>query len=160
MRRRPILRRLQPGLLGLAAACFLAGAAVTVADVLLRRLAGANVPGAIELTSFLIGFGALVSMPVCYARRCHVTAKLLSEMAPNRFALPLGRLGALASLGFAGLMLWSVGSNAWEKIGSPETSRDLGLPMPLLLGAVSLILAAAVLGALVGLRRHARGSEV
>jgi hypothetical protein len=56
-------------------------------------IAGRNVPGAIETTSFAIGLGALLSMPVCYALRNHVTAKLLSELMPNRFGRPLGRGG-------------------------------------------------------------------
>lgn len=147
-------------LLGIAAGSFLLGAGVTVADVIARRLAMTNVPGAIEITSLLIGFGAMVSMPVCYVQRNHVTAKLLSEISPNRFARPLGRIGALASLIFAALMLWVVGKNAWDKIGSPETTRDLGLSMPGLLGFVTVTLAFALIAALVGLWREYRGPGV
>ena len=116
-------------LLSAAAGCFLLGTGVTVADVILRKLGGINVRGAIELTSYSIGFGALLSMPVCYALRSHVTAKLLSELMPTLFLRPLGRLGAVASLAFAGLMVWIVGANALSKLGSPETSADLGLSM-------------------------------
>ncbi|MDP3339216.1 TRAP transporter small permease [Frigidibacter sp.] len=142
------------GLLGIAAGSFVLGAGVTVADVIARRLASANVPGAIEITSLLIGFGALVSMPVCYAQRNHVTAKLLSEISPSRFARPLGRTGAWASLAFAAVMLWIMGKNTWDKLGSPETSRDLGLSMPWLLGFVTVTLAFALVAALIGLRRE------
>lgn len=145
------------GLLGIAAGSFLLGAGVTVVDVIARRLASANVPGAIETTSFLIGFGALVSMPVCYAQRNHVTAKLLSEVSPNRFARPLGRIGALVSLVFAALMLWIVGQNTWDKIGSPETSRDLGLSMPGLLSFVTVTLILALGAAMIGLWREYHG---
>ena len=55
--------------------------------------------------AFLIGFGALLSMPVCYERRTHVCAKLLSEINPVLFVRVLGLFGTLASLAFAGSAL-------------------------------------------------------
>jgi len=136
--------------LALAGICFLFGTTVTVSDVCLRALAGTNITGAIELTSLSIGLGALLSMPVCYAKQGHVSAKLLSELAPARFARPFGLLGSFVSLGFAGLILWAVGRNALAKIGSPETTPDLGLPIPIALTAVTLALLAAFLAALAG----------
>lgn len=138
-------------LLSAAAGCFLLGTGVTVADVILRKISGINVPGAIELTTFSIGLGALLSMPVCYALRSHVTAKLLSELMPNRFGRPLGMLGAVASVLFAFVLLWLVGVNTWSKLGSAETSASLGIPMPLLLSVTTVTLAAAAFAALVGL---------
>ncbi|MGA0539571.1 TRAP transporter small permease [Neotabrizicola sp. VNH66] len=154
-----ILPRLQSLLLGAAASCFLAGAGVTVADVAARGLFGANVPAAIEVTSFLIGFGALLSMPVCYERRSHVCARLLSEVNPDRFLRPLGMLGAVASVLFAGLMVWILLANTLGKIESPETTRDLGLPMVALLWIVTGTLVLALLGAIVGLWRQFSGRE-
>ncbi|MCA0042006.1 TRAP transporter small permease [Celeribacter litoreus] len=135
-----------------AGACFLFGTGVTVGDVALRAVASKNIPGAIELTSLSIGLGALLSMPVCYAKRTHVTAKLLSEISPNRFTYPLGLVGAIASTLFAILLLWIVGENALEKIGSPETTADLGLPIPVLIAIIALALAACFAAALAGLR--------
>lgn len=155
----PMLARLQSALLGAAAVCFLLGAATTVADVAARWLLSANVPAAIEITSFLIGFGALLSMPVCYERRSHVCAKLLSEMRPERFARPLGILGAAASLVFAALLVWIVLTNALGKLGSPETTRDLGLPMTTLLLIVSGALALALASAAIGLWREISGRD-
>ena len=134
-----------------AAAFFLLGAGVTVADVALRSVLGQSVPAAIEATSFAIGFGALLSMPACYLNRTHVTARLLSELAPLSFARPLGRIGAVFTLIFAAMLIWMVGENALEKWGSAETSRDLGLPMPILLSIVSAALLAALAAAIVGL---------
>lgn len=135
-----------------AGLCFLFGTGVTVGDVALRAVAGKNIPGAIELTSLSIGLGALMSMPVCYAKRTHVTAKLLSEISPNRFTYPLGLVGSVGSLVFAALLLWIVAQNALEKIGSPETTADLGLPIPILISVVALALAACAAAALAGLR--------
>jgi TRAP-type C4-dicarboxylate transport system permease small subunit len=140
----------QNSFLAAAGICFLFGTAVTVSDVVLRAIAGANVPGAIELTSLSIGLGALLSMPVCYAQQGHVSAKLLSELAPARFTRPFGLLGSVVSLGFAGLLLWAVGQNALAKAGSPETTPDLGFPIPIALTVVTLALLAAFLAAMAG----------
>jgi TRAP-type C4-dicarboxylate transport system permease small subunit len=141
---------LSTGFLYSAATCFLLGTGVTVIDVGLRATTGANVPAAIELTSLSIGLGALLSMPVCYARRSHVTAKLLSELSPRLFNRPLGLLGALISIGFAGLLIWIMGQNSLSKLGSAQTTSDLGLSMPLALTVVSLTLAAALIAAVAG----------
>ena len=91
----------------LAGSFFLVGMSVTVADVVLRAVANRNVPAAIELTSLSIGLGALLSIPVCYGKRTHVTARLLSEVSPNRFAKPLGLFGGLhpfAAIALAGVL--------------------------------------------------------
>ncbi|WP_233192977.1 TRAP transporter small permease [Acidimangrovimonas sediminis] len=144
--------------LAAAAGCFMLGAGVTVADVVLRAVAGRNVPAAIETTSLLIGLGALLSIPVSYAMRTHVTARLLSEMAPGRFARPLGRFGALMQLLFAGVLCAIMAVNLWQKWASPERTPDLNLPMPPLWAVVALTFLAALVAALAGLvlewRRH------
>ena len=44
------------------------GAAVTVVDVAARGLASANEPGAIEITTFLIGFGAAIGFVIVLVR--------------------------------------------------------------------------------------------
>jgi TRAP-type C4-dicarboxylate transport system permease small subunit len=143
--------RIALALLLSASGCFLIGAGVTVCDVALRATVGRNVPAAIELTSFWIGLGALLSMPACYATRTHVTARLLSELNPRLFGRPLGLLGAVASVLFAAVMFWMVAANAWSKLGSPETSRDLNLSMPVLLSIVTATLAVALVAAVAGL---------
>jgi len=141
-------KRISNTFLAGAASCFLFGAGVTVMDVILRAVAGMNVPAAIELTSLSIGLGALLSMPVCYAKRTHVTAKLLSELSPNRFTRPLGVVGSIASLIFAGLLFWILAENTLSKLGSPETTADLGVPVSMALMVVTLTLLAALVAAL------------
>lgn len=143
-------------LLAAAGACFLFGTATTVADVALRAVAGRNVPAAIELTSLSVGLGALLSMPVCYARRAHVTARLLSELSPRRFLRLLGAAGALASLAFALVLLRIVAGQALEKLGSPETTPDLALPLAPAWIVLALAIAVAAAAAAVGLRAALR----
>lgn len=130
-----------------ATLCYLAGTATTVGDIVARTLFGRSVPGAIELTTLLIALGAMISMPACYAYRGHVTAKLLSELSPRRFARPLGVLGAFVSLVFAVVLFGMQALNLSEKIGSPQVTNDLALPVWKLLLVVVVALGLAVLAA-------------
>jgi hypothetical protein len=57
----------------------------------------------------------------------------------------------VASVIFAAMMPGIVGQNTLPKVNSPETSRDLGLSMPMLLGVITATLLAALIAALVGL---------
>ncbi|MBB4104478.1 TRAP transporter small permease [Allorhizobium borbori] len=140
--------RVGNGVLLIATFCFLAGTGVTVMDVALRALLGRNLPGAIETTALTVGLGALLSIPACYLYRGHVTAKLLSEIAPGLFAKPLGLFGAFCSLMFAVLMFAILVVNLREKIGSPETTSDLQLTMWMLLGVITAVSGVGVVAAL------------
>ncbi len=145
------LRRLSDVLLALAGLCFLIGMSVTVADVVLRAVANRNVPAAIELTSLSIGLGALFSIPVCFGKRTHVTARLLSEISPSRFAKPLGVIGGVASVIFAMLLLWIAGQDTIGRIGSAETTADLGITRSSAALVIALALAASPIAALISL---------
>jgi TRAP-type C4-dicarboxylate transport system permease small subunit len=145
------------GFLLAAGACFIFGTAVTVSDVILRATSGANVPAAIELTSLSIGLGALLSMPIGYAYRAHVTAKLLSELSPMRFSRPLGIVSTVASVLFATLLAWIMGRHALEKFGGPQTTPDLGLPMDIALAVVAVTLLLALAAAVYAMVSTLRG---
>lgn len=160
MTERSASRRVANVLLALAGGCFLVGMSVTVADVALRAVANRNVPAAIELTSLSIGFGALLSIPVCYGNRTHVTARLLSEISPNRFAAPLGVFGGLASVIFALMLLWIAVQDALSRMGSPETTADLGLSRSLAAWVVTAALAAGPVAALAALWIFVRRQRV
>ncbi len=130
-----------------AAVCFLAGAGATVLDVLLRAVWNESLPGVIEMTSLSIALGALLSIPVCYLRGTHVTARLLSETNPQLFQRPLSVLGSILSVVFAGVLAGMVTLNAFEKWGGPETTRDLQLPMSVLLAVTAFGFVVALLAA-------------
>lgn len=138
---------LSRALLLFAAASFLVGATATVFDVILRATTGGNLSGVIELTTLSIGFGALLSIPVCYRQDTHVSAQLLSELKPALFARPLGLFGALFSLIFAALLAAIMTVYAIGKWGGPETSPDMQLPVDLLLAVTALALVAALVAA-------------
>ena len=138
---------LSRALLLFAAASFLVGAAATVLDVVLRATTGGNLSGVIELTTLSIGFGSLLSIPVCYHQNTHVSARLLSELKPALFARPLGFVGALFSLLLATLLAAIMTLYAIGKWGGPETSPDMQLPMDMLLAITALAFVAALVAA-------------
>lgn len=131
----------------LAAACFLLGTGATVIDVLLRAFLDRNLPGVIEFTTLVIGLGALLSIPVCYLRDTHVTARLLSEMKPALFRRPLSILGAAFSLVFSLVLALTMALGAAEKWGGPETTSDLQLRVDWLIAIVGLTFVAALAAA-------------
>lgn len=136
-----------------AVAFYLLGAGVTVLDVVLRTTLRMNVPSSIEITSLSIAMGALLSIPECYSRRSHVSAKLFSEMSPERFARPLGIFASLLSLIFAALMAWIMTRFAISRLGSLETTIDLRLPLSFLMSVVAMCFGLALIAAVLGLWR-------
>lgn len=140
--------------LWLAVAFYLLGAGVTVIDVTLRTLTGGNVAGSIEITCLSIALGALLSIPECYESRRHVSAKLFSEMAPEKFARPLGLLGAALSLVLSVILTWMMTRFAMNRWNSIETTIDLRLPMSLLMSVVAFCFWLAMASAIIGLWRE------
>lgn len=136
---------------------YLLGAGVTVLDVAMRGILGMSVPASIEITSLSIAMGALLSIPECYARRTHVSAKLFSEMSPNRFARPLGLLGATLALIFAIVLTWIMTNFAMIRWNSIETTIDLRLPLSALMAVVALCFWLALVAAVLGVWRELRG---
>lgn len=141
----------------MAAACFFLGAGATVVDVGLRLVVGQNLSGVIETTTLFVGLGALLSMPVCYARNKNIAARLLSELLPDRYRYPLGIFGAVFVVGYAFVMAWITISYALDKWGGPETTQDLQLPLDILLVVVAVTFTASALGAIAGLIGQFRG---
>lgn len=144
-------------ILWFAVGFYLLGAGVTVLDVTLRTVIGGSVPASIEITCLSIAMGALLSIPECYVSRSHVSAKLFSEMSPERFARPLGLLGAVLSLALAGLLTWIMTSFAMNRWNSIETTIDLRLPLSFLMSVVAFCFWLALAAAVIGLWRELTG---
>lgn len=140
----------------IAGILYLAGAAVTVADVQMRWWFNAPIRGAIEMTAYLIGAGALFSIPDGFARRSHITAQLLSDLVGHRGQRALGYLGMLASVVFVVLLCVLTVRNALGRVSSVETTPELGLPLATLWMIAAAGVCLWVAGALVGLLRYAR----
>lgn len=145
-------------LLLLAGFFFVAGALITVADVAMRAFSSASVPAVIEITTLLIGIGAVLSMPVCFLKDRHVTAKLLSEFIPA-MGRKLSFLAATLSILFAALLTFMMGKNALSKWSGFESMPDTGLPVAWLLALIAVIFAISVVAALQALINLARGKS-
>ncbi len=146
-------------LLLVAAGFFVAGAAITIADVLARALFSSNVDAAIELTTLFVGLGALLSMPMCFARLEHVTAKMISEFLSGRRGAILNIFGALLSVVFVAALFLFTAQSAWEKFGSPQTTPDIGLRVSwlwiIVAGSIGLSVLASIRGLMTALGRSA-----
>ncbi|MGB1091190.1 MAG: TRAP transporter small permease subunit, partial [Oceanobacter sp.] len=102
MSKKPITAHIGAGMLLFSAICFLIGSFITLSDIGLRSLANSNLDAAIELTTLTIALGALVSIPMTYAREGHITARLISEFSPPVVGRFMRIQGALMSLLFMG----------------------------------------------------------
>lgn len=130
-----------------AAVCFITAAGATVTDVVLRAVAGSTVPNVIEFMTLMVGLGALFSIPICYWRDTHVTARLLSEFRPEKFAQPLGLMGSLFSAVFAILLAWLMGRYAMQRWGRAQTTSGMEIPVDLLYVVVTIAFSAAAIAA-------------
>ena len=134
-----------------ASSCFLIGAGITLLDIFVRALFHSHVDASIELTTLFIGLGALLSMPVTFSRKGHITAKLLSEFLPAKIGYWLAVFGAGVSLLFSLILLIAEYLTAYEKFGSPETTPDTGTPVSILLIIITITLFMAFCGAVIAL---------
>lgn len=133
-----------------AAVCFLLAALLTFSDVVLRAVASKSIPAGVEITALLIGLGAVLSIPHCYATNSHVTAKLLSEFFPKVLGRPLFIIGSIGSIIFATAMFGTMAVNTYEKLGSAETTPDAGLRIYVLLIVVSIGFLISLIGSFLG----------
>lgn len=136
-------------LLILSSSLFIVAAMATVVDVLMRSTVGWAVPNVIEFMTLTIGLGAILSIPICYWKDAHVTAKLLSEWNPKVFYKPLGIAGSTASLLFSLLLTWMMVSYALSQSNSPQTTAAMQLPMNILYFTVAAGCAGSAIGALI-----------
>ncbi len=156
--KQPGWKHIERGLLMLAGTFFVAGAMITIVDVALRAISTFAVPAVIEITTLFIGFGAVFSMPVCFLRDRHVTAKLLSEFIPS-LGRKLSLLATVFSALFAVLLTLMIAMFARSKWGGFEMMPDTGLPLFWLLLSISAVFCLSALAALVGFFSIARGGK-
>jgi TRAP-type C4-dicarboxylate transport system permease small subunit len=115
------------GLSGLAAGTFLVlMMLVTVIDVVGRYLLNAPLPGAFEMTQFLVAAVVYAGLPHVSQRESHITIDLLDGVTPSRI-IPLRDLAvnALCTAAFAVLSwrLWVLAGEAaeWGDALSPQS---------------------------------------
>jgi TRAP-type C4-dicarboxylate transport system permease small subunit len=114
-------------------------AALTVVDVLGRRLADWSLPGLIDLTQLLVMTGVFLCLPYTFERRANVEVDLLHARLPAAWRAGLDMAWALAAAAFLGAVTWFAAQAARSVHDNGEASPTLGWPMllywlPLLLG--------------------------
>lgn len=137
-----------------------AAAAVTVADILGRRI-GMPIEGIVDLVQLFVVGGAWLVMPYAFMTGAHVSVDLLLTTLPRGLARPMLVLGAVLAIGLLGLMLWQGYLTFRTRTMFGDSSQQLNIPIawywyPLLVGlAVSILGVLAQLGkSLAGDLRH------
>lgn len=133
-------------LAGLGVLAYCAAAAISVADVIGRRI-GMPVLGVVDLVQLCVIAGAWLSIPWAFTAGAHVGVEFLLERMPQGWARGLQLVAALAAIVLMALILWKCWE-AWRMqalLG--DRSQQLGISMgfywlPLLLGAAASIAAA------------------
>lgn len=138
--------RLMEVLAALGVLSYCAAAAVSVADVIGRRL-GMPVVGVVDLVQLFVMAGAWLCIPWGFSAGAHVGVDFLLERMPAGAARGLQAAAAVIAAGLMAMILWKC-FGAWQMqalLG--DKSQQLGIPMsyfwvPLLIGAAASILAA------------------
>lgn len=146
------LRRID-GAIEILAACgvvaYCAAAAISVADVLGRRL-GMPIVGVVDLVQLCVLSGAWLCIPWAFTAGAHVGVDFVLDRIPPGAARAFHLLAAAAAIALMALILWK-SWGAWRMqalLG--DRSQQLGIPMgffwiPLLIGAAASLIAAATI---------------
>jgi TRAP-type C4-dicarboxylate transport system permease small subunit len=146
------LRGLAQRLANAAQALLLAAVLVTIADIALRSVSSAGVPGPVDLMQLAVMWSALLAIPAAFLTGEHVAIDMFTKALPMRVQQVL-RLFALAlAVGSLALMAWYGAQQAWREHTAGDSTQTLGFPfgiywLPLLLGlALSSLACLALAG--------------
>lgn len=140
------MRRALDGLCGLLAALALfAIMALTLVDVLGRKLLSQSVPGSLELTEILMVVVIFSALPLVSLHGEHVAFDSLDALMPawlRRLQQALVDLLCAAALGTLAWLMWN---KAVDMTGYGETTAQLKLPVGAFVGLMSLMCGLAAL---------------
>ncbi|MCW5770185.1 MAG: TRAP transporter small permease [Rhodospirillaceae bacterium] len=159
------LRSLAVRLGNAAQALILAGVLVTIADIALRSVSSAGVPGTVDLMQLAVMWSALLAIPAAFLNEEHVAVDLFTKSLPESVQRILRLLGLLLATGALALIVWYGAQQAWREHQGGDSTQTLGFPfsiywLPLLAGmALSsiacLAMAAETVSLLLGAGRGA-----
>jgi TRAP-type C4-dicarboxylate transport system permease small subunit len=140
----------------LAGVVFLfAATLLTVADIVLRAIAGIAILGTVDLMQLCVVTAAFAGIPWAFIAGSHVSVDLATDRLPMR---GLAAVKAVAALAGGGVMA-AIGRFGWQtaarQIGYGDTSQTLGIPIvyywtPLLAGCALAVLATLVIALVEG----------
>lgn len=128
-----------------AVACLLGLAALTVADVLLRWLAGAPLRGFNDFAAVASAIVCAACFPALIARRGNVTIRFVGSLAGSRASRWLDAFGALVTAAFFLAMAVQYARYSLELTGAGERMAILRWPTGPFWWAVTLMIAVAAL---------------
>lgn len=149
------MRRLEQFAAGLAALALFSIMALTLVDVLGRKLADRSLPGALELTELLMVVVIFAALPLVSAHQEHVVFDALDARLPAAARRWQARIvNALCALALAGLA-WLLWHKAGDMVSYGDVTAQLKVPQGPFVYAMSVLcaLTAGVHGVLM-LRRH------
>jgi len=120
---------------------FLLGAmAVTVADVILRKIDRAGIFGAVDLVQLMIMGAAYLSIPYGFLSRGHVAVSLVVDAFGRRATALTDLLAAMLGTALMAAIAWFGFDQARMQASYGDVSLTLGIPMlyywiPLLAGS-------------------------
>ena len=138
-------------IVALAGAAMLAGAmAITMADILLRRLFAFAMIGTVDMVQLCIMSTAFLSIPYAFVRGSHVGIEGATDLLPERALALVKSTAALAGFSFMAAIGWFGLEQAELQYGYGDVSQTIAIPMlyywlPLLAGAALSVLATAIL---------------
>ncbi|NBC94938.1 MAG: TRAP transporter small permease subunit [Deinococcus-Thermus bacterium] len=125
---------------------------LTVADVVLRAVAGIAILGTVDLMQLCVVTAAFAGIPWAFMAGAHVSVDLATDRLPPRGLALVRLVAALAG----GVVMAAIGRFGWQtaarQIGYGDTSQTLGLPIaaywtPLLAGSALAVVACATIAA-------------
>jgi len=124
------------GMIFLLCAVFL-----TTTDVVLRKLDGEGIYGAIDLIQLMVMSAAYLSIPYAFMNRSHVAVSLFTDHMPRRVASLTQVLAAVLGSGFMVSIAYFGHLQALQQIEYGDISMIFGMPMiyywtPLVIGSV------------------------
>ncbi|HLT25591.1 MAG TPA: TRAP transporter small permease [Zeimonas sp.] len=119
----------------------IACALLTVADVVLRRVAGDAIPGMVDITQLMVMTGVFLCIPYVFEQRANVEVELVHERLPGWLGRALTRLWSLVSMLFLVAIAWYVGIAAGQVLEYGDRSPTVAIPMiwywaPILFGTI------------------------
>jgi TRAP-type C4-dicarboxylate transport system permease small subunit len=138
-------------IVAMAGIAMLAGAmAITMADILLRRMFAFAMIGTVDMVQLCIMSTAFLSIPYAFVRGNHVGIEAATDLLPVRALALVKAIVALASFGFMAAVGWFGLEQAELQYGYGDVSQTIAIPilyywLPLLAGAALSVLATTVL---------------
>lgn len=102
---------------------------IPVVDIIMRRLINKPLPGAYELSEFILGVMVFTGMSYCAVKGAHVTVDVVTSRFSSRVQKVLDVVIYLFTWVVTGLISWQLLSLALTVKARHETSAILGIPV-------------------------------